>query len=342
MRLVPIDELKVNSELAIDILDEYSNVLIAKGRILNEMNIERLITTNVVSVYIKDQYCCNDNVQYTSEPSNVIDKVAILKDAIYAAACGELRGDDIAFALRTINQTVSELEARKYTQKITYERNKIRVEVLDEKMIYIAMMSSLFALKLGFSKQRTSLICLGALLRDVVAVVPKFAGQEDSFSKLHPIKGYNYVKEKYNFPEEVLQIILQHHELYDGKGFPYGLKGNEICEGARIVAIIDMFYKINTMNMTKNSKTMQEDFMKWTSHLDPIYLEQFLKHVSMFAPDTLVKLTNGDVAVVMPTKVSNPFKPQVKIIRSYTFQPGILINLNEYPDLHIYRVVYYV
>jgi len=39
----------------------------------------------------------------------------------------------------------------------------------------------------------------------------------------------------------VLQAVLQHHELFDGSGYPRGLKGEEICLGARIIQVAEMY-----------------------------------------------------------------------------------------------------
>jgi putative two-component system response regulator len=49
-----------------------------------------------------------------------------------------------------------------------------------------------------------------------------------------------------NLPEEVLQIILYHHERFDGQGYPTGAKGTEIPLGARIIAVADVYDALST------------------------------------------------------------------------------------------------
>jgi len=56
----------------------------------------------------------------------------------------------------------------------------------------------------------------------------------------HPGLGAD-VGRQANLPEEVIDIILRHHERFDGRGYPTGVKGTEIPLGARIVAIADVF-----------------------------------------------------------------------------------------------------
>ena len=43
-------------------------------------------------------------------------------------------------------------------------------------------------------------------------------------------------------PGDIIEVVENHHERYDGRGYPYGLKGSEISLGARIIAVDDALY----------------------------------------------------------------------------------------------------
>lgn len=58
--------------------------------------------------------------------------------------------------------------------------------------------------------------------------------------KLHPVAGVNILKPM-SFLADIIPLILHHHERYDGKGYPEGLKGENIPLGARILSICDSF-----------------------------------------------------------------------------------------------------
>ena len=62
---------------------------------------------------------------------------------------------------------------------------------------------------------------------------------EISLIRVHPQAGYDILKD-IEFPWAIGQIILQHHERMDGSGYPQGLKGDQICFEARIVAVADV------------------------------------------------------------------------------------------------------
>jgi len=68
----------------------------------------------------------------------------------------------------------------------------------------------------------------------------KLTDEEFNEIKKHPLIAYNILKDV-EFLKNGLNAILQHHERYDGKGYPNGLKGDEICIFARIMCVADAF-----------------------------------------------------------------------------------------------------
>jgi HD-GYP domain-containing protein (c-di-GMP phosphodiesterase class II) len=68
----------------------------------------------------------------------------------------------------------------------------------------------------------------------------KLTDEEFDEIKKHPVIAYNILKDV-EFLKSGLNGILQHHERYDGKGYPHGIKGKEICIFARIMCVADAF-----------------------------------------------------------------------------------------------------
>src|SRR5258706_878804 len=63
-------------------------------------------------------------------------------------------------------------------------------------------------------------------------------GEEFEKMKIHPVVGAE-ILECVGFPCPVVPIVRAHHEKWDGSGYPFGLKGEEIPMGARILAAVD-------------------------------------------------------------------------------------------------------
>lgn len=105
--------------------------------------------------------------------------------------------------------------------------------------------------KMNLTKEMIDNIRIGALLHDIGKIgIPediltkpsKLTTEEYNVIKKHPEVGYDMIKHVANFKQSgISDIVLYHHERFDGKGYPLGLKGNEIPLPARIVALADAF-----------------------------------------------------------------------------------------------------
>lgn len=129
-------------------------------------------------------------------------------------------------------------------------------ETLEAKDVYthghsqrVAKYSVLLARALGLSEKELDRINKGGLLHDIGKIgvkesilnkEAKLTQEEIAHIKTHPIRGYDICKNLKSF-KDLLPMIRNHHERYDGKGEPDGLKGEEIPLSARICAITDAF-----------------------------------------------------------------------------------------------------
>jgi HD-GYP domain-containing protein (c-di-GMP phosphodiesterase class II) len=87
----------------------------------------------------------------------------------------------------------------------------------------------------------------------------KLTEQEWEMMKKHTIFG-KQILESTNIPylKEVAQIVSQHHERFDGKGYPFGLKGNEIDIRAQIISVVDSFDAMTTDRVYQKARSKEE------------------------------------------------------------------------------------
>ncbi|MGB4096223.1 MAG: HD domain-containing phosphohydrolase, partial [Acetomicrobium sp.] len=112
----------------------------------------------------------------------------------------------------------------------------------------VAGLAKFMAMKMGLSPERVDAVEMASLIHDVgkikvPAEILSKPGPLDEVEyllvKTHPQAGYNLLKD-IDFPWPVAEIVLQHHERLDGGGYPQGLKGKEILQEARIIAVADV------------------------------------------------------------------------------------------------------
>jgi putative nucleotidyltransferase with HDIG domain len=94
-----------------------------------------------------------------------------------------------------------------------------------------------------------NLLFMAGLLHDIGKVyIPnsilnkkdKLTEEEFGIMRLHPLTGAKLLNEM-NYGYEIVEAVLHHHERWDGKGYPYGLQGQEIPYYSRILSVADAF-----------------------------------------------------------------------------------------------------
>ncbi|WP_147532877.1 HD-GYP domain-containing protein [Bacillus marasmi] len=134
---------------------------------------------------------------------------------------------------------------------------------------------------------------IGCLLHDIGKIgIPesllnkpgKLTPEEYTIVKKHPVIGFDMIKHVSHFKNSgVLDIILYHHERYDGKGYPYGLKGDEIPLLARITAVADAFDAMSSKRVYRGdydlnyilSEIWENKGTQFDPHIVDIFLSLF-------------------------------------------------------------------
>ncbi|MDX1765210.1 MAG: diguanylate cyclase, partial [bacterium] len=113
----------------------------------------------------------------------------------------------------------------------------------------VARYAEALASERDLPKTEVKRIHLAAMLHDIgkVGIEPdilykktRFTAREYRIMQLHPVFGFK-ILDPLSLLDQETQIILQHHERFDGKGYPTGRKGQDIVLGSRIIALCDAF-----------------------------------------------------------------------------------------------------
>jgi diguanylate cyclase (GGDEF)-like protein/putative nucleotidyltransferase with HDIG domain len=151
----------------------------------------------------------------------------------------------------------------------------------------VARLAIVLAREMGAMPEEIQTIETGALLHDIGKIaVPDaillkpgpLTPEERAVMDQHPHTGYNIIKAGPGL-EEVSEIVLAHQERYDGSGYPRGLKGDDICLGARIFAVIDTYDAIRSdrpYSKGRSSREALEEILRHKGTLfDPAVVEAF-------------------------------------------------------------------
>jgi HD-GYP domain-containing protein (c-di-GMP phosphodiesterase class II) len=194
--------------------------------------------------------------------------------------------------------------------------------------VNVSTISLLIASKLKLTREEFVEIGVGAMLHDLGKVkIPlevlnkpdKLDNDEFEIMKKHPIFTYQLLKGNANISDISKYIAAEHHEKFDGTGYPRGLKGNSINFFARIVSIADVYDALTTDRVYR--KAMKPyDAMKIIvsgsgTHFDPEMVRVFLKAVSIYPAGSHILLNTGETAVVEKVDSEHILRPDIIVIR---------------------------
>ncbi len=209
----------------------------------------------------------------------------------------------------SVEQAISNAEKNMYLDKNTsynpLKNNSVNVIIntLHEKDVYseqhstsVSAISKRLAEAYGLPKSQVTEIWNAALLHDIgKIIVPntilnkpcRLTDEEFSMMQQHPAIGYRLLSQM-NGMDDISKIVLSHHERYDGKGYPNGIKKDEIPLGSRIISVADSFDAITTTRPYRSKRSNEEALQELSkcsgTQFDPNIIKVFVKKF-----DTIIK-----------------------------------------------------
>lgn len=246
MKLLALDNISDGMILAKNAYAREGNVLLAKGAPLRHNYAKRLQDWGIFAVYVQDSR--GDSVEIDEKLLRQVKEATLrITDQFLA----DFTGEDFPESLKqTISGIISQLLTDKNILAGLVEIKVMSGDVFEHsvKVSILAMLIGSFA---GYGLPQLQELGAGAILIDLgqtalpnqrVGGINPLALQDSPELQQHPKLGLEKlltIKGDYRIPA---RVVLEHHEKYDGSGFPQGLKGVEIHEYARITAIADCFY----------------------------------------------------------------------------------------------------
>ncbi|MDR0400426.1 MAG: HD-GYP domain-containing protein [Treponema sp.] len=218
-----------------------------------------------------------------------------------------------------------------------------------------AILSAMLAQEFTQPSHRIIQIVIGALLHDVgmfrlpKEILAKRGGLSQNEIRImhtHPLYSYQLISKELNYPDSVGYVALQHHERWDGRGYPSKIAGLNIDIGARILSVADSFEAMVSQKPYRNSmvsyEAMQALLADNRSRFDPDILKAFVAIMGIYPIGSMVVLNNKAVARVTKVQPAAPLRPTVQVLMDPSGrkeQNGMEINLLAEQQYFISRVL---
>lgn len=326
MRYVSIESVEPGNVLAKGIFASDGRALLNAGVQLTPSMLSKLRTIGVTQLYIEDH-----RFQDIHMPDVISEETrrAALKNVAELVHVIQ-NGKDFAFKnmQTSVQNIVSEILLNR---EVLLDLGDIRTK--DNELFIHALNVCLMSVVTGINLDLTHIqlydLAVGAILHDI----GKWIKDEDEVvaqESDHTWRGFNYLRKKREISILSAHVALQHHEHIDGTGKPRGVLGDELHIFGKIVAVAN--YYDNLISPFTSTKALHP--YEATEHLmglagkkfDHEVVRQFLRSVAIYPTGTSVKLTTGEIGVIVEQHKGLPARPVIRTFKSSYYD-------NEMPEV---------
>ncbi|REE56384.1 HD domain-containing protein [Paenibacillus taihuensis] len=359
MATVAASQVKLGDKIAQDVLTPLGSVLFHKGKVIMQREQEILHAFMVAQVTIESPIDKKDGEEAGADKSQdgAKDAAASTKSALVEQydltvvllkkVFKQMASGGVAFPILEVrNQLECLLQYSQDYKLLTFASHNVPTEdYLYHKSVMSALCCYMMAQWTGLPKKDWVQSALAGLLHDIgnakvdsniLNKPTKLTTAEVEEMKRHTVLGYQLLKNVAGLNEGVKLAVLQHHERYDGSGYPLGIGSEKIHPYAKFVAISDIF---NAMTMKRAyrkasspylvlEQLQQDSFGK----LDAAYVRTFIEKATQFHNGTIVRLNDDRVGEIVFSDRNHPTRPWVNV-------GGTIVNLANERQYYIEEVL---
>lgn len=203
-----------------------------------------------------------------------------------------------------------------------------------EHSMNVCILSATFARHLGLMEYEIREIALCGLLHDVgksrvpIEILNKpgrFTREEAYIMAEHPTHGRNILMSASAEFKHAIDVAHSHHERLDGKGYPRGLRHQQISYYTKIVALADAYDAMTSERCYGTAKTSEQALksilLERGTHFDSELAKAFITCVGFYPSGSLVELAGGQLAMVLESNSTDFARPRIRVLTDASQQP---------------------
>ncbi|MGI6588456.1 MAG: HD-GYP domain-containing protein [Peptococcia bacterium] len=307
MRAIDSGQLKEGMRVARTIYDDAGRILLNKGVMLNLRYIKRLNELGLPFIYVEDELLGPIEVEDVINDRVKIQTVKALKNVVKSARVHE--DLDLRPISNMVNKILDELQSVPDLLVQLIDLRNANTYLYNHS-VGVSVLSILTGMTLGLDELKLKVLGMGAILHDI--------GKSLSLGPEHTLYGFEILRKDKSLNIMVAHAAYQHHEKYDGTGYPRNLSGQEIHLYAAIVGLADYYD-----NLVTNADEQQRLYPYQALELivaqsekafHPEVVKAFCRNIAPYPVGTAVRLNNGAVGVVIAVPKEYATRPIIKLI----------------------------
>lgn len=330
MRLIPVASLQAGMKLGKKIYNEDGIILLSENAEMSDAIIRRLKTHGLDYVYVADPRTDDLVIPEMIEEETQRRALSEIRTNFRKWATPNVKNVSYPYLGKTfsglIESILDDLSARDDAMIMMMNMNS-----MDHYLYRHSLNVCVYTLQLGqfhgYTKEELTVLGLGALLHDIgktklplelLTKPSRLTDEEFEMIKRHPELGFKMLKDEPGIPLLSAHCAYQHHEKMDGSGYPRGIRGSEIHEYARWIAITDAYDAMTTHRVYRKAmlphQALEVLYTGCGHEYEKSKLELFRDRVAIYPIGMTVKLSTGDTGVVSKIHGHMPQRPVVRVL----------------------------
>jgi len=327
---------KPGQVLGYAVYDNYGNKLLKEGTKLDQQGIMVLLSNGVTEIFIEDWRMADVPVAPLISPE-LEGKAAKALKKLYSENYGRTSvsiqniGELGAAANAMVEGLMLSGVAEVAVTGVTSEKDYIYLQP-----VKTALLSLVIGQALKFNQTQLANLAVAALCKDIGYIsIPQeiimkttaLTNIENAKIREHSKISAHILNQHASCKGDIATGVLQHHERWNGKGYPQGLKGANIHKFAQIIALTDVYTSIMSRRPGERKVHLPHESIEFImaysgEYFSPELVEIFVRRVSCYSTGLMVRLNTGDVAIVSDPKAGFVGRPIVRIC--YEPEKGLL------------------
>lgn len=351
MRRVNIDQIEPGSKLARNIYSTNSQILLRQGAVLTKKFLARLKSMGFTALYIEDGLIDDITIEQNISEETRIHATNCLRKVV--ADFKKSKSIKVGQVNKVVANIVDDIMRNK---DVMINLSDIRSydDYTFNHSVNVTVISVMIGLCLSYDYSRLCDLGLGVLLHDIgKTMVPvetinkpgRLSSEEYNIVKRHTWHGFEILRNEPEIKTTSAHVALQHHERYNGSGYPRQLKGDDILEFARIAAVADV-YDAMTNERCYRKKVPVSEVHKYLLDnsgilFDPRIIDRFVEKITLYPQGTKVVLNDGRSGLVIKNNRSDSTRPTLRLFwdNGTPMKKPVEINLSDERSLQIVEVL---
>ena len=362
MQKLHIDDVVSGQILASDVTTPKGQLIASKGKVLNAQLLLHMKFYHIDYIYVEDQQVEEPKIQPEDEflqdtmswklrhskefeefKNSYNDNVEELKSVL-----SDFFNRQKPLVQEELLNGTKEIFAKDNTN-ISILNMMLNMREIDDSTyahcVNVAVTSRVLGMWANLSPEDLDVLTVAGLCHDIgKSVIPndilnkpgKLTDEEFETMKKHPLIGYELLKTQ-NIDQRIKNAALQHHEKFDGSGYPFGLKGEDIDDISAIITIADIYDAMTAKRVYRDAicpfdviaEFQRHDY----DHYHPKYIFIFLNRIADSYVNAAVELSDNRRGMILMINSNELTRPLIKL------ENGEFLDLRENPDIYIKTIL---